>query len=50
MTAGNPKAAYSCINYGEAACPGEIQKQSICIEADIGETLHRLLANKSAAG
>ena len=50
MTAGNPKAAYCCINYGEAACPGEIQKQSICIEADIGETLHRLLANKSAAG
>lgn len=50
MTAGNPKAAYCCINYGEAACPAEIQKQSICIEADIGETLHRLLANKSAAG
>ncbi len=50
MTAGNPKAAYCCINYGEAACPGEIQRQSICIEADIGETLHRLLANKSAAG
>lgn len=29
MTAENPKAAYVCINYGEAVCPKEIEKQAI---------------------
>ena len=35
MTAGNKAAIYACINYGEAVCPEEIEKQSICIDADI---------------
>lgn len=43
MTAENPKAIYACINYGEAACPHEIRKQSICIDGDIGEILKNLL-------
>ena len=42
MTAQNPKATYACINYGEAVCPDEIQRQSICINRDIGETLSQL--------
>lgn len=43
MTAENPKATYACINYGEAGCPRDIEKQSICIDGDIGETLSQLL-------
>ena len=39
MTAENPKAVYACINYGEAVCPHEIEKQSICIDGDIEKVL-----------
>lgn len=42
MTAKNPKATYACINYGEAACPREIERQSICIDSDIGAALKDL--------
>ncbi len=42
MTAANPKAVYACINLGEAYAPGEIEKQSICIDGDIGEALFSL--------
>lgn len=35
MTARNPKAVYGCVNLGEAFCPKEIEKQSVCINADI---------------
>lgn len=42
MTAKNPKATYACINYGEAVTPEEIRKQSICINADLGEVLRDL--------
>ena len=42
MTAANPKAVYACLNMGEAGAPREIQKQSICIDGDIRETLSRL--------
>ncbi len=42
MTAGNREAIYACLNYGEAACPREIEKQSICINGDIGEVLRVL--------
>lgn len=41
MTAENPKATYVCINYGEACCPKEIEKQSICVSGDIGDILCR---------
>ncbi len=39
MTAKNKKAIYACINYGEAVCPDEIKKQSICIDDDIGDVI-----------
>lgn len=42
MTAANPKATYACINYGEAFCPEDIEKRSICINSDIGEILKQL--------
>lgn len=42
MTARNPSATYACINYGEAYCPKEIARQSICIDGDIGAVLRQL--------
>lgn len=42
ITAGNPQAAYVCVNYGEAACPAEIEQQAICIDDDIGNVLKAL--------
>lgn len=39
MTAKNPDAVYVCINKGQAVCPQEIERQSVCINADIGKTL-----------
>ncbi|MCM1246319.1 MAG: Sir2 silent information regulator family NAD-dependent deacetylase [Roseburia sp.] len=39
MTAANPRAVYACINYGEAFCPKEIEKQSLCVDVDIGKVL-----------
>ncbi|GEM_PF-3470861 len=42
MTAKNPNAIYACINQGQAVCPQEIKKQSICMDADIGQVLHSL--------
>ena len=42
MTARNPEAPYACINQGQGVCPHEIEKQSICIDGDIGEVLARL--------
>ncbi len=42
MTMGNPNAVYAAVNQGEAACPKEIERQSICINADIGEILAQL--------
>lgn len=43
MTAENPKAMYACINYGEAVSPREIEKQSVCIDGDIGWVLNEVL-------
>ena len=43
MTAQNKAAAYACINYGEAICPIEIEKQSICIDADIKRVITELV-------
>lgn len=42
MTAKNRKAVYACINYGEAVCPKEIERQAICIDGDIGTVLSDL--------
>ena len=40
MTARNAQAVYVCINAGEAYCPEEIQRQSICINGDIDAVLN----------
>ena len=43
MTVRNKAATYACINYGEAICPTEIEKQSICIDEDISKVLTALV-------
>lgn len=43
MTAKNPDAVYACVNYGEAFCPEQIERQSICINGDIAEILKDLI-------
>ena len=42
MTAKNPDAIYACINQGQAVCPPEIERQSVCVNADIGQVLQNL--------
>ena len=42
MTMENPDAFYACLNYGEAFCPEQISRRSICIDGDIGKTLKDL--------
>ena len=44
MTMANPDAVYACVNFGEAYCPKQIEKQAVCIQADIGETIKALKA------
>ena len=39
MTAKNPKAAYACINLGDAYAPDDVAARSICIDGDIGAVL-----------
>ena len=46
MTAKNPNATYVCINQGQAACPQEIERQSICIDADIDTVLHKIMSEE----
>lgn len=43
MTAAHRKAAYACVNFGEAVCPHEIETRSICVDGDIGAVLNSLL-------
>lgn len=47
MTAQNPKATYACVNLGEAFCPEQILRQSICIDGDIGEAIAGLLGQEA---
>ena len=42
MTAKSPNAIYACINQGQAVCPQEIKKQSICIDWDIGSIINQI--------
>ena len=42
MTAKNPDAIYACINQGQAVCPPEIERRSICVNTDIGQVLQNL--------
>lgn len=44
MTAENKNAFYACINFGEAMCPTQIEKQSVCLNCDIGEALEELIS------
>lgn len=39
MTAQNNHAVYTTVNLGEAICPPQLEKQSICLNADIGNAL-----------
>lgn len=43
MTRENPNAVYACLNYNEAFCPKQIEKQSICIDGDTGDVIKELL-------
>ncbi len=42
MTKQNQNAIYACVNRGEAVCPGEIAKRSVCIDRDIEKVLYDL--------
>lgn len=42
MTVKNQAATYACVNFEEAVCPKEIEKQSICIDSDIAKVLEDL--------
>ena len=46
MTAENKNAFYACINFGEAVCPEQIKKQSICLNCDIGEVFSQADSKK----
>ena len=39
MTAKNGNSVYVCVNMDNPFCPQEIQKQSICIDEEIGQTI-----------
>lgn len=42
MTYQWPRAAYACINLGQACAPAEIREKSVCINEDIGSVLRRI--------
>jgi NAD-dependent SIR2 family protein deacetylase len=46
LTAHNKNATYVCINYGEAICPDDISRQSICINEDIGKVIDDINATE----
>ena len=43
MTNDNENAVYACLNYNEAYCPKQIEKQAIVIDGDSGEVIKQLL-------
>ena len=43
MTNDNPEAVYACLNFNEAYCPVQIEKQSVCINGDSGDVIKQLL-------
>ena len=47
MTANNPNAIYACINQGQAVCPQEIERQTICIDADIDTILRKIMSEEN---
>lgn len=46
MTAENENAIYACLNLWQAVTARELEKRSICINADIAKTLEALLDNR----
>ncbi len=42
MTMANSEAVYACLNYGEAYCPKQIERQSLCVQDDIGAVLESI--------
>lgn len=42
MTMENPRAAYACVNLGEALAPSQIEDRAILIDADIAQALSQL--------
>lgn len=42
MTAADPEAVYVCVNADHATCPKELERQSLCLEGDVGEVLTAL--------
>ncbi len=42
MTYKNPNATYVCINLGESVCPEQIEKRSVCVDADIDEAVQKI--------
>lgn len=36
------QATYVCANYGEAVAPREIERRSVCINADLAKTIAAL--------
>ena len=43
MVNDDPKAVYACLNYDEAYCPKQIERQSIVIDGDCGDVIRQLL-------
>ncbi len=50
MTAKNPNATYVSVNQGQAVCPKEIERQAVCINADIAEVLHDIRSRQEKQG
>jgi len=46
LTMQNPQATYAIVNFGQAQCPAAIEKQSICLDGDIGAVLEKLRQKK----
>lgn len=44
LTHDNPSAVYACLNYNEAYCPKQIERQSLCIDGDTADVLAELNA------
>lgn len=42
MTLNNKNAVYCCVNMGEAWCPKEIEKQSVCVNMDLARFVSEL--------
>ena len=43
MTLQNREAVYACVNRGQAFVPGELRRQAVCVDGDIGAVLEQLL-------